>query len=184
MHRSIIPVNIRPHLVPFLYQEFEGIEENYLDSRVKAAKISTRTVLGKIIRLLAEKSEKPLKAKSYNVFLSVRNKESCDFFGSVYKYQSGSYSFLRLPEEGCRLLNDHLEDTFRLVLVSFVLGYVTKKEQGDVAEALNIFLDSFNLREFGYSEPTIRRMYDRELQSGAILKRLQKSISNRVLNYV
>lgn len=184
MHRNVIPVNIRPHLVPFLYLEFEGVEENYLNTKVKAAKISTRTTIGKIIRILAEKSELPIKPKKYNVYLSVRNCETSDFFGGIYKYQSGTYTFLRLPEEGCKLLNDHLEDTFRLILVSFVVGFTTKKEQGDVAQALNIFLDTFNLREFGYSEPTIRRMYDREMQSGAILKRLQKSISNRVLNYV
>lgn len=184
MDRSIIPVNIRPHLVPFLYQEFEGIEENYLNSKVKAAKINTHTVLGKMIRLLAEKSEKPLKTKHYNVFLSVKNKESGHFFGCVYKYQSGSYSFLRLPEEGSKLINDHLEETFRLVLVSFVLGYSTKKTKGDVSEALNIFLDTFNLREYGFSLPTVRQMYEREVRSGTILKRLQKSISNRVLNYV
>lgn len=183
MYRSIVPVNIRPHLVPFLYTEFEGIEADYLNGKVKAAKVSTRTTLGKIIRLLAEKSETPLKAQKYNVYLSVRNNESTAFFGSVYKFESGTYSFLRLPDEGCKLLNDHLEDVFKNTLISFILGYAVKNELGDVTQAINVFLDSFNLREFGFSEPTIRRMYNRYLESNGLLGRLQKPISNRVLNY-
>lgn len=183
MCRSVVPVNIRPHLVPFLYQQFEGVEEKYLHGKVKAAKICTGTTLGKIIRLLAEKSEKPLNAKKYNVFLSIKNDEHSQFFGSIFKYQRGSYTFLRLPDAGSKLLNDHLEDTFRLTMVTFVLGYSTNKKKGDVSEALNIFLDTFNLREYGYSEPTLRRMYDRELNNDGLLARLQKRVSNRVLNY-
>ncbi len=183
MSQSIIPVNIRPHLVPFLYQEFQGVEEKYLHTKVKSAKICTRTTLGKIIRLLAEKCEKPLKPEKYNVFLSVRNVESCEFFGSVFKYQKGTYSFLRLPEAGCKLVNDHLEDAFRLSLVSFILGYSTEKKKGDIGDAINVFLDSYNLREFGFSEATVRRLYDREIKSDGMLSRMQKRISNRVLNY-
>ena len=183
MSRTIIPVNLRPHLVPFLYQEFQGVEANYLNTKVKAAKVSTRTTIGKIIRLLADKCEKPLKAEKYNVFLSVRNNEDNIFFGSVYKYNSGTYSFLRLPEQGVKLLNDHLEDVFKITLVAFVLGYSTRKKKGDLSEAINIFLDAFNLREFGYSEATLRRQYDRDLKSEGLLGRLQKPVSNRILNY-
>lgn len=183
MSRNIVPVNIRPHLVPFLYLEFEGIQANYLNTKVKAAKISTRTTLGKIIRLLAEKSEKPLKPQKYNIYLSIRNTETTTFFGHVYKCQSGTNTFLRLPHEACKLLNDHLEDVFRNTLVSFVLGYTTKKETGDITQAINIFLDSFNLREYGFSEPTIRRLYNRDLKREGLLGRLQNPISNRFLNY-
>lgn len=183
MSRSIIPLNIRPHLVPFLYQEFEGIESQYLNTRVKAAKVNTGSTVGKMIRLLAEKSDYPLKAEKYNVFLSIKDEEYNNFFGGVFKYASGTYSFLRLPEEACKLINDHFEEMFRLTLVCFVMGYSTKKQQGDVSEGINIFLDSFNLREYGYSESTLRKIYERELRAGAVLNRMQKAVGNRVLNY-
>lgn len=184
MSRSVVPVNIRPHLVPFLFNEFQGVEENYLHSKVKAAKISTRTVIGKMIRILTEKTETPIKASKYNVFLSIQDVEAGSFFGGVYKFQSGTYSFLRLPEVGSELLNEYLEDYFRLTLISFVLGYSVKHEKGDISTAINIFLDTFNLREYGFSAPTLRKIYDRESKPGARLSRLQKATSNRVLNYV
>lgn len=183
MSRSVIPLNIRPHLVPFLYQEFEGFEAQYLTRKVKAAKISTKTPFGKIIRLLCEKSEIPLKAKSFNAYLSIRNVENSDFFGSIYKYNSGQYSFLRLDERGVDLINEHLEDIFRLSLIAFVTGYVVKKEKGDVRAAVNFFLDMYNLREFGFSAPTLEQFYNRERRNSGRLVRMQKAVSNSVLNY-
>lgn len=183
MSRSLIPVNIRQHLIPFLYQEFEGIEAQYLTRKVKAAKVSTQTVFGKTIRLLAEKAELPHKAQSYNVFLSVRDVESSDFFGHVYKYQSGKNCFLRLPESGAQLVNDYLEDVFRLSLISFVLGYSTNNNFGDINKAIHLFLDQYNLREYGFSEPTLRQYYNRELRRNSKLGRLQRKFSTNYLNH-
>lgn len=183
MGRSVVPLNIRPHLVPFLYQEFEGFEAQYLTRKVKAAKISTKTPFGKIIRLLCEKSEIPLKAKSFNAYLSIRDVERSDFFGSIYKYNSGQYSFLRLDEKGVELINEHLEDVFRLSLVAFVVGYSTKNVKGDIRTAVNVFIDTYNLREYGFSAPTLEQYYNRERRNQGRLLRMQKAVANRMLNY-
>ena len=182
MSRTIVPVNIRPHLVPFFYQEFVGVEAQYLNRKVKAAKISTRSHFGKIIRLMLEKSGMPVKGSKYNMFLSVRDIESDDFFGSLYSYQAGTYNFLRLPEKGCALLNDHLEDAFRISLTSFIIGFNANK-RGDIEEALNQFIDAYNLREFGFEVATLRRYYDRQIEGSFRLKRMQKSVSNQSINY-
>ncbi|OBQ56086.1 hypothetical protein JJL45_05265 [Tamlana sp. s12] len=191
MSRSVVPVNIRPHLVPFLYQEFEGIEANYLSKKVKAAKISTRSVFGKVIRLLMVKADKPLQADKFQAFLSVQNSERNQFFGHFYKSQNGTHTFLRLPEAGAKLINDYLEDVFRLALVSFIVGYTSSENQKSLfekkrttQEAINVFMDTYNLREHGFSAPTLQKYYEREVKNNASCRRIQTAVSNRGLNYV
>lgn len=190
MGRSIVPVNIRPHLIPFLYQEFEGIEAHYIRTKVKAAKISTRSTLGKIIRLMIEKADKPEKIDNFNVFLNVSDVEKSKFFGSVFKAQSGKHTFLRLPDPGVKLLNDYLEDNFRLSFVAFVCGYTAEPQQQhffkqtrSIQDAIEAFMDTYNLRELGFSKMTLQKYYERETKSDATLRRMQKAVSNRSLNY-
>ncbi|MFB9055047.1 hypothetical protein ACFFVB_18345 [Formosa undariae] len=191
MSRSIVPVNIRPHLIPFFYQEFEGIEAQYLTKKVKAAKISTRSNLGKIIRLLLVKSDRPERIENFQAFLSIQNRERSSFFGHIYKAQNGKHTFLRMPESGAKLINDYLEDVFRMALTSFVIGYTASSSQTTlfekkrtVAEALTVFLDTYNLLEYGFSKQTLQKYYEREIKSNATCRRVQTAVSNRGLNYV
>lgn len=191
MARSIVPVNIRPHLIPFLYQEFEGVEASYIKTKVKAAKISTRSNLGKIIRLLMEKTDMPEKVENFNMFLNVQDQEQSKFFGSVFKAQSGKNTFLRLPPEAVKFINDYLEDMFRLSFVAFVVGYTSETKQKDIfapnrnpSEAIDIFIESYNLLEHGFCRATLHRYYYREISSDNTLKRIQRAVGNRSLHYV
>ena len=176
MSRSTVPVQIRPHLVPFFFEEFEGIESHYLNKRVKAAKISTNKPLGKIIRMLVEKIDRPVKPDNFQMFLSIEDRErSKEFFGQVYKCADGSNSFLHLPPAGMQLVNDHLEDLFRTSMVYYVEGHLADNPAGEIRKAIDLFLMKYDLYEYGFGIETLRRHYYRVLEDGAFLKRMQAS---------
>jgi hypothetical protein len=176
MSRSIVPVLISPHLVPFFFQEFEGIEAYYLGKKVKAAKISCNKPLGTILRLLMEKTTTPVKADKFYMYLSIQDREqSKEFFGKIYKCANGERSFLQLPKEGVKLLNDHLEDVFRTSLVTFVEGHKADNSKAEIRRAIDLFLQRYDLYEEGFGIEGLRRYYYRVIDDGHLLKRLQSS---------
>jgi len=178
MSRSTVPVKIQRHLVPFFFQEFEGIESVYLNKKVKAAKITTNKPIGKIIRLLMEKPEGsgPIKVDKFWMFLSIQDRErSKDFFGNMYKCVNGSNSFLKLPEAGTRLLNEYLEDIFRTSLVSYIEGHMADNSKAEVRRGIDLFLVKYDLYEEGFGIESLRRYYYRVMEEGHFLKRLQSS---------
>ncbi len=174
MSRSTVPVQIRPHLVPFFFEEFEGIEALYLNKRVKAARISTKKPLGKFLRLLMEKSDAPERPEKFHMYLSIQDREySKDFFGQIYKCASGKNSFLKLPAEGSKLINDHLENIFRTSMIYFIEGHIAENESGQIRKAIDIFLMKYDLYENGFEVESIRRYYYRVIGDGYFLKKMQ-----------
>jgi len=174
MSRSTVPVHIHSHLVPFFFQEFEGIEAVYLNKKVKAAKISTRKALGKIIRMLMVKTDKPEEVDKFHLYLSIQDRESSKkFFGQVYKYSNGNNSFLKLPEAGHALINDHLENIFRTAMIYFIEGNITENESAQIRKACDMFLQKYDLYEHGFENESVRRYYYRILEEGYFLKKLQ-----------
>lgn len=174
MSRSTVPVHIRPHLVPFFFKEFEGIESLYLNKKVKAAKISTQKPLGKFIRLLLERTPYPESADKFHMFLSIQDREqSKDFFGQIYKCHNGNNSFLKLPEEGAALLNDHLEDIFRTSLMYYIEGHLKNNPKAEIRGAIDFFLIEYDLYERGFGIESLRRYYYRVMEDEFMLKRMQ-----------
>jgi len=174
MSRSVVPVIIRPHLVPFFLKEFEGTEALYLNKRVKAAKISTSKPLGKFIRLLIEKTALPEHVDKFHMYLSIQDREgSPEFFGQIYKCANGTNSFLKLPEAGATLINDHLEDIFRTSMIYYVQGHIKYNPRAQITQAIDYFLIEYDLYECGFGIETLRRYYYRVMNEHFLLKRLQ-----------
>lgn len=176
MSRSTVPVHIRPHLVPFFFQEFEGIEAVYLGKRVKAAKISASKPLGKIIRMLVEKTTVPerlqqeVRSQKFIMYLSVTDR-AC--FGQFYKCASGKNSFLKLPEEGSKLINEHLEQIFRTSMIYFIEGHLAENDSAQIRRAIDLFLMKYDLYENGFEIESLRRYYYRVIGDGYFLKKMQ-----------
>jgi hypothetical protein len=174
MSRSTVPVHIRPHLVPFFFKEFEGIEALHLNRKVKAAKISTKKPLGKFIRLLLERSPRPEQADKFQMFLSIQDREhSREFFGEVYKCVNGSDSVLKRPQPGVQLINDHLEDIFRTSLIYFVEGHIKYNSKAEIRQAVDYFLLDYDLYEHSFGIESLRRYYYRVIENQFKLKRMQ-----------
>ena len=170
MSRSIVPVQIRPHLVPFFFQEFEGIEAVYLGKQVKAANISNTKPLGKILRMLVEKADVPEKPEKFTLYLSI-TEQAC--FGQFYKCASGRNSFLKLPAEGSKLIDEHLESIFRSSMIYFIEGYLAENDGGQIRKAVDLFLIKYDLYESGFEIESLRRYYYRVMEDGYFLKKMQ-----------
>jgi len=185
MPRVLIPAKIRPHLVPFLFREFPGIDANFNGKKVKAAKVSTRNTLGKLIRLLAEQSDKPGACdKRYPIFLSIEERSRRnEVFGKIYRYTDGTNRSLMLPEEAVVMINEYLEGIFRTYMMSYLIGWEEKKGEASIMKGINRFVEKYNLLEFGFDPNSIRRNYYRWKKDEKRLSFFINQASNRVHNY-
>lgn len=181
---SLVPVRLREHLVPFYFKESEGGEALYLNKRYKSVLFppSVSTV-GRIMRLLMEKSGVPLEVQNFNLFLSISDTPSKTYSGKFYRQVDGRNAFLKLPEEACRDINDLLEDIFRMSFVSYMNGCIENNTDTAVIAAINKFIDKYDLLEVGYSVETLRKLYYRERKKGKLVVRFQNKKSTLVKNY-
>lgn len=194
---SIVPVQIRPHLIPFFFQEFEGEEASYLNKKVTAIKVSTKSSLGRMMRLFMVKVEKPSRVDHYNIFLSVADTPSGKVFeGNFYKqessfvfdpannvkFESGAKSFLELPPDVNRDINNLMEDIFRMAFVYFVDGYMIDGKR-NITQGINAFMDKYDLLEFNFDNEKLRQLYYREMNKSKRLSRFQNRPANRVTNF-
>lgn len=157
---QVIPVKIKPYLVPFFYKEFQGEEALFFGIRVKAVKVKTDNSLGKIIRLMCVKADKPLRDKeNFNIFLKINDQEN-NRFGQIYRCHSGRNSFLMLPEEGVTLINDYLEDIFKTSFIHYIDAYKTSSDNS-VNNAIYEFMTKYELLDEGLDPESLRRNYYR-----------------------
>lgn len=172
---SVVPITIREHLVPFFFKETKGNEAMYLNKKVKAALFSPEaSSVGKIIRMLMVKSGQPLKVSNFNLFLTISDEAGKRRFkGEFYKQESGRNSFLKLPEEANKDINDLLEDMFRMAFTAYVDGCVENNGESVVVYAIDKFIEKYDLLEFGFCNDTLRRLYYREKDKDMMLSRFQ-----------
>jgi hypothetical protein len=182
---SIIPINIRPHLVPFFFSQSDGKEYAYANKKVKTVMYSADiSGVGKIIKRLMVKADRHLNIDHFNLCLTITDaggKKS--YKGEFYKFENGSNSFLRLPEDANDDINDLLEDIFRMAFTSYMMGCVENNEDAVIIKAIDKFIDKYDLLEFGFCNETLRRMYYREKENDKILARFQTKKSNNILNF-
>jgi|SRR5690554_6748966 len=168
MPQTLIPIHIKPHLIPFLFKKLKCEQVMYEGSLVKAAKVDNRTNFGRIVRLLLEKSERKVKCDtSRQSFFVVRNRpDTACFMGKDYKYQDGRTGFLYLPEAGEQLINEILEDDFETACM-FYIHSRHKSNSTDSLDAIILdFFNKYNLEEFDFNILRIRRDYYRKVKDG------------------
>lgn len=181
---SVVPILIRPHLVPFFFKESEGEEFNYNGKRGKSVLFSPMvSTVGRIIRLLMIKSGKPLKIDNFNLYLSISDTgNGKKYQGQFYKHESGRNSFLMLPKEASEDINDLLEDIFRMAFISYVNGCIENNKDAMVRQAIDTFIEKYELEETGFSNDTLRRLYYREKKNNKIIARFQCAKSRNMIN--
>lgn len=182
---SIVPVTIRPHLIPFFFKQSEGKEFLYGNKKVKTALFSsTVSSLGRMIRLLMEKSAMPLKVDNFNLCMTISDtKHGKQYKGEFYKCVDGRKTFLQLPSDANDDINDLMEDIFRMSFISYMEGCVENNDQAVVTKAIDRFIDKHDLLEFGFCNDTMRRLYYREKKKDKIVSRFQSAKSTQILNY-
>lgn len=184
MSQAIIPVKLRPHLIPFFYKEFSPeIEAHYLNSRVKACKIVTNSSIGKLIRIALEKIEYPLKPQKFYVYFSFPEKITDKYTAEIYQTVNGTNSFLQVPEKVASDINDIFEDLFRLTFINTVQVAMRYNKNVKLDDVIIDFMTRYELEENGFRLDSMRRMYHREVEKKTLLNRFQSRSSNRVLNF-
>ena len=81
---ELIPVNIRPHLVSFLFKELEGKEASYMSVKSKSIKIYPFSSLGKILYSQLVNHVKIGRNDQFLTFLSIEKKRNLEFQGQLY----------------------------------------------------------------------------------------------------
>ncbi len=182
---SIVPIVIREHLVPFFFKENEGTEQAYGNKRVKAVLFSPNvSSIGKVLRMLMVKAERPLKITNFNLFLTIADSANGKkYSGQFYKQENGRNSFLMLPPEANDDINDLLEDIFRMSFISYMNGCIENNGTAIVTLAIDKFIEKYDLLEFGFSNDTLRRLYYREKKNAKICARFQTKKTTKIMNY-
>jgi hypothetical protein len=180
---SLVPIQIRPHLVQFFFKESDGKEAFYCNKKHKSVMFSpTVSTVGRIIRLLMEKSGTPVKVSNFNLYLTISDTPDNKYSGTFYKQIDGRNSFLKLPEQACEDINDLLDDMFRLTFISYMNGCVENTDDQTVVTAINKFIEKYDLLEFGYSTDTMRQLYYREKKKNRLTARFQIKKATHTLN--
>lgn len=179
---SVFPVKIRPHLVPFLFKELEGKDSEYMGKKNKAVVIYPFSMLGKFLNYQLGIKSATGKKNPYTIYLSIDKKTITTYSGTIFISIDGTYSELLLSEEKIQELNNMLEDVFRISFTYYIDGAV---EHGDdsIIKAIDKYIEKYDLLEFGFSNDTLRQLYNREKKKSKKLTRLQHHSGNRVLNY-
>ncbi|WP_353164822.1 hypothetical protein [Empedobacter brevis] len=167
---TLIQTTIRPELIPVLYDFFEGKEYTIAGKKVKGVKIDLKSSLGRYIRSMCEKAERPETKRFYNMVFEVQDLASKQYTASVYQYIDGRNHFLKLPEQFIDDLNHMLEDIFRTSLNSYLRGF---EKNGKIKEGIRQYMHDYDLEEHGHTLESIERMYMRYKKSPAKLKRFQ-----------
>lgn len=175
---QVIPVYIKPKLIPFLCKNFDGIEANYLNHKVKSIDIKLETPLGSFIRLQMEKLEYPVKDISgYNMFLNIRGMHRQNF-GKLYKYTKGDNSFLHLPKNAVDKINEYLYCIFQTALFNFLNAW--SYSDHSLSEGILEFMDQNDLLKEDFNTESIRRSFYRWKKKQDRLNFFTKSNVHRV----
>lgn len=182
---NLINVNIRPHLISFLFQEFEGeIKAVYENKKVKLAKISKSSVLGQMIMVFKTRAKKGSikKANSFSVFLTLTDNTVAT--GLFHEKISDSHFLLELLPEDALLLNDFLESIFRISLVQFVKGYVKSSTDLDfVNQAVHAFMIQHDLYNTELDPESLRGYYYKSVKKKHSLTKIQNQVSSQSKYY-
>jgi len=182
---ELVHLNIRPHLVSFLFNELEGeTQATYENKKVKLARISRSSILGKMLETFKSFSQEKPKARigSYSVFLTIT--ECGEKKGLMHEKQNNNHKILELRQDHVFLFNEFLENIFRISIVEFIKGYAKNSTSKKfIDEAIDLYMQDHNLYLTEIDPVSIKRFYYNTLKKKHSLTRLQNQIGNRSIHY-
>lgn len=188
MSQELINVCIRPHLIPFLFQELEGdIKAVYKNKTIKLAHVTNASILGRLIHVFRDRAKvvkNKNKINGFSVFLSINTGNPEETKASINSRTWLEHSQIQFLPEDVKLLNDHLDFVFRVSLVQFIKGYDKGSPSDEkISKAIHEFMLLHNLYDTELDPESLRRHYYNSLKKKHLLRRLQVPISNKTLNF-
>ena len=177
MSEILVPVKLSPHLIPFFYEEFQGIEANYTGTKVKACKINGKSSLGYLILHALKTTENPINIEKSKFWVFITYDPDCP--EAVFHFtKNGKNSCLEVSEEVLKKINYILEDQFRIAFVYTVKGMLKADKTLLVRDAIEAFMIDYELDEYGYNLESLRRLLNRGQENK--LSRLQTQMAHAV----
>ena len=174
----IIPLKIRKHLIPFFFQEFEGIEACYQDKRVKAAQIHNKSSLGCLILNTLQTCKTTNPNEKFFVYLTI---DQSEIDAKIYSNINGENIDLFVPEYVVEKINYILEDQFRIAFAFQIKGMMMVNPGLSIKDAISEFMVEYELDECGFEMESLRRLLNRSSEHK--LSRIQNNASNRVKGF-
>lgn len=174
---SHVPISIRPHLVNFFFQEVEGEEVHYLKYRCKSFMLHKSAALNAIIQIVLVSADMPVHPSDLSLLLEINEAEAKRTFnGTMFQPISGQNHFLKVPPEANRIINDLMDDIFRISFFYYVQGHLENRTTKEVTliDAIYRFMEKYELMEFGFNMSSLRRMYYRMVNSHGKLNILKR----------
>lgn len=177
MSEILVPVKLSPHLIPFFYEEFEGIEANYTGIKVKACKINGRSSLGYLILTALKETEAPVNIEKSKFWVFITYDPECP--EAVFHFTNNNkHKYLEVPHDVVKKINHILEDQFRIAFVYTVKGMLKADKTLLVRDAIEAFMIDYELDEYGFDLESLRRLLNRG--STNKLSRLQTQMAHAV----
>lgn len=171
-------MQIRSHLIPFLYKEMEGSMTDLVNKKNLSITIKKHSSIGKYIySQLPEINKK----QHFTIELTLQQKTITTYSGYIYKVINNDKEIIYIQDDKALEINSLLEDIFRIAFVYYIDGYKEHSNLKCVRPAIDKFIDKYDLLEVGLTTEGLRSMYYRSTKNK--LKRLQKRIGNKVLNF-
>lgn len=168
MNSNFIPIRLRPHLVNFLLKEMKGEEKTVAGKRHKVFEVPKKTFLAKFIVDYLEKTEYPVKdIQRFNFILEIKQTTRRKFIASakIFKIEKLSTSYVQLPAEYAKMVNDLFEQQFRNAFINFV----DSRSHGNellISQSILEFIDKYDLFEADITQVSLRRLYYRLKKNG------------------
>lgn len=173
------PLEIRPHLIPFLFEELEGNEAAHDNVNAKFIPFQNKSSMARYLHCQMGYKSSDNKPK-FLFYLVICQKNKLHFSGSVYIETKGLKEKLFIDAEKVTEFNNLIEDVFRVSFKSFVDGCLFAGLS--LKNAIEYFLDKYDLYEFGYDFENFRMIYYRQ-KNKRLLNRIQIQSSNQVKAY-
>lgn len=176
-----VPVKIKPHLIPFLFNELEGDSSATTeDKKVKLVRITKRSTMGMILIILQERVTPDYdleKITGHEIFLTVE-KNIKGNKATLFRKVNNTVFELMLHPDDVDFFNEFLEDLFRITLVSYVQGYAAKPNDNQVRYAVYKYMELHELFQYEVDPESLRRMYYTALKKKHLLQRIQRPVNN------
>lgn len=156
---KLSPINIRPHLIPFLIKELSGVEVFIEKKHIKICKIENSSSLGFLFKLVL--NEEDFNTYAQFKFFFKLDKSNIKFSkGMIYmRIRDNKFRCVRVLPEKAKKINDILEDVFRISFNYFIKGYLQNDD--DIRKGVDAFMLQYELDEYEYEEDQMEKIFMR-----------------------
>lgn len=163
----LFPIEVPGYIIPFLLKECDGISVEFQEGSFTTISIEPQSVLGMFLRRNILPS---YRIKNYSLTIFTKKLgEKISFSSEVLEYQNAAQykvdlNFAEL-EEFYKFINSYFRVSFYFFVKGFSKGSTSTQK---IKDAINHYIDEYDLLEFGYNEKQLRRLLNSYDNKGGV----------------